>query len=406
MGFDQSDNLEPAILLPDARLLRLRVPAALVTGRIHPDAIRTEWWTELSELALQHGLGPLLLRQVQRAGRGDALGAALATLREARARETVQTMLVLRTQAKLQETLSQAGIPCLWLKGVALAQTVYPAPDLRPMLDVDLLVPYAQRSAALHVLEAIGYRLLPQLFDGTEALKHHYALQGPEGGKILVELHFRLLGAADRLLPPAGLEWFWQQTMKVESVRVESVEAGRGGWSTLRPEAHLLYLAAHALLQHGEADLRLLRFFDLHQIIATTPDFDWGFLVAAAASLGWTYSTARGLQWAHYLFATPLPETVLEQLAARRPEHDTIVHAQRRGQARTLSEAVLHDLATMGWGDRLRTAQRIILPPPAYMKWRYQLAASWQLPAAYWARWRHMGSDAWRTLQRRAVRHG
>lgn len=400
MEFDPLDSPKLAVSPLDARFVRLHVLAALVTGRIHPDAIRTEWWAELGELARQHGLGPLLLRQVQSVGRGDALGAALTPLREARARETVQTMLVLRTQVKLQDALSQAEIPCLWLKGVALAQTVYPAPDLRPMLDVDLLVPYAQRSAALHALEAIGYRLLPQLFDGTEALKHHYALQGPGGDKILVELHFRLLGAADRLLPLAGLEWFWQQTMKIEGA------AQRGGWSTLRPEAHLLYLAAHALLQHGESDLRLLRFFDLHQIIVSTPHFDWEFLVEAATSLGWTYSTARGLQWAQRLFATPLPETVLAHLAARRPEYDTIAHVQRRGQARTLSETVLHDLATMGWGDRLRTAQRIVLPPPSYMKWRYELAGAWQLPAAYWTRWRHMSSDGWRTLRRRALRRG
>jgi hypothetical protein len=66
----------------------------------------------------------------------------------------------------------------------------------------------------------------------------------------------------------------------------------------------------------------------------------------------------------------------------------------------------MHDLATMGWRDGLRTARRILLPPPAYMRWRYTVDAPWQLPAAYAARWQHMAQDGWRTLRRRAVRRG
>lgn len=389
-----------------SREANLHVLGGLVAGSIHPAALRPERWAALSDLAQLHGLGPLLLWQVQQAGHAEELGAALLPLRAARARSSVQSLLAERVQRGVQTALAQAGIACLWLKGSALAQTVYPSPELRPMVDVDLLVPYAQREAALHILQGIGYRLLPQLFDGTEALKHHYALQGPEGDRMLVELHFRLLGAADRLLPVTALDWFWQQTMPLAGTRDAGSEM-----ATLRPEAHLLYLAAHALLQHGEADLRLLRFFDLHRLLLSTPDFDWGAASAGAERLGWTYVTARALQLAQRYFATPLPAGLLQSLAACRPAHDTMAHVQRRRQPHTRSERVLHDLSTMGWRDALRSAQRILLPPPAYMRWRYTVDAPWQLPAAYWARWRHMAADAWRTLQRKrgqskGVRHG
>lgn len=378
-----------------SRRTHLRILAALVAGQIDPAAVRPDGWDGLVALALHQGMGPLLLWQVQAAGRGDVLRPVLPSLRQARARNTVQHLLAVQTQTRIQGALAAAGIPCLWIKGIALAETLYPAPELRPMLDVDLLVPYDRRQAALAALQGLGYALLPQLFDGTESLKHHYALQGPEGDRILVELHFRLLGAADRLLPIRALDWFWQQ----------STPYGAAGYRTLRPEAHLLYLAAHALLQHGEADLRLLWYYDIHRLILTAAHFDWDLLVMGATHLGWNYVTARALRLAQSFFATPLPDEVLASLKARRPLHDTMPHVRRRRQPRTLSEQVMYDLITMGWSDRLRTAQRILLPPPTYMRWRYAVDSSWQLPAAYVARWQRMGRDLWRTLRRKGVRH-
>ena len=43
------------------------------------------------------------------------------------------------------EVLAAAGIPSRVLKGVALAHTAYPQPELRVFGDVDLLVPSARR---------------------------------------------------------------------------------------------------------------------------------------------------------------------------------------------------------------------------------------------------------------------
>lgn len=389
MGFDRSVS----------RATQLRILAALVAGHAHPRAIHPAHWEGLATLALHHGLGPLLLWRVQAAGEGEALGAALEMLRAARARDSVQHLLAQKSQDRIQQALAAAGIPCLWLKGIVLAEMNYPAPELRPMVDLDLLVPYARRKEALDVLQQAGYRLLPQLFDGTEALKHHFALHGPEGDKALVELHFRLLGAADRLLSLAGVEWFWQQAISFGSTSAD-------GRVTLRPEAHWLYLAAHALLQHGEADLRLLRYYDLHQLIVTTTPFDWGLLSAGAKRLGWTDVAARALHLTQRYFATPLPAGWVQGLDSDGLSNAMQAHMQRRRGVRTLSERVIHDLITMGWDARLRAAQRILLPPPSYMRRRYAVSDPWRLPAAYWARWQHMARDAWQTLRRKGVRHG
>ncbi len=60
-----------------------------------------------------------------------------------------------RARRQVQTALSEAGIPCLWLKGAALTRTIYPEIGLRPMSDLDVLVPYDQREAALQIAQAL-----------------------------------------------------------------------------------------------------------------------------------------------------------------------------------------------------------------------------------------------------------
>jgi hypothetical protein len=369
---------------------------AFVTRQLDVRAIEQTAWPALVKLAERHGLGQLLLWAAGQAALHPPLQDAFAPLLAQRPHATVRSLLTTQTQDRVQQALSAQGIPCIWLKGSVLAQTIYPAPELRPMVDVDLLAPYAQREAARAAVEALGYRLADQLLDGSDELKHHYTLIAKQPDKqpdaVMVELHFRLLGAADRLLTLDQLAWFWGQT-----------EPWSGPGLRLRPEAHLLYLAAHALLQHGEAALRLLWFYDLHALLQHTPTFDWTLAVDQGVRLGWTYVLGRALALAQRHFGTAIPDGVLAELAARRPSHEQLGHAQRRQRRRTLSETVLDDLATMGWPTRLRAAGRILAPPPSYMRRRYAVQHTWQLPAAYWTRWRTMSADAGRTLRRRVA---
>ncbi len=382
----------------------LHTLAGLTSGQVAataiggPDAQRESLWRDLVHAAAAHGLGPLLLWRLQQQGIRPADYAVLAPLAEERTRTAVHYMLATAAQAQMQAALESAGIPCIWLKGIVLAQSVYPSPELRPMADVDALVPYAQRQEALAVAQQLGYaQESPQLFDGREGLKHHYHLASRTLRPLKLELHFRLLGDFDRILTVEDLSWFWHHRIEIE-------RDGRQFYA-LRPEAHLLYLCGHAVLQHGEADLRLLRYYDLHALIAQTPSMDWGLLVQGAVRLRWTYAVERALRLAQSYFATPLPEDLLSELTAGRPAGEEVAHVTRRQTRRTTSEIVAHDLAAMGWHDRMRTVIRIVAPPPDYMRTRYGLAGAADLPAAYLRRWRHMANDIMVSLRRRLRRY-
>ena len=343
----------------------------------------------LLSAALRTNLAPLLLWAIkQRADPLDpALAAQLAPL-QAQARQVAARYVLLKTvRAHVNATLAAAGIPALWLKGAALAETVYPQPVLRPMSDLDVLVPFERREEALAALKAAGYAdetlnpLAAQVtaFLPPDETHHHYNLVGGPGGGVRVELHFRVARA---ILPDlAALDWFWSQAVEATN------RAGAPlGFLTLRPEAHLLYLCAHALLQHGEAQTDLLHVYDLH-LLATVCDLDWALIVERAAILRWTYPVERALTLAQEYFGTPLPAGVLEELRARRPADEDTGIVQQIGAGDTRWAQTVRGLRRLTPRQRIALVWWIIFPPRAYLRTRYQVRPGVPLLLYYPYRW-------------------
>lgn len=349
--------------------------------------------TSLVATALDHGLGPMLLWALERQG-VDTSDPVWSPLITATRHSTIYYMLAVASQKQINVALSQAGIPAVWFKGVDLARTVYAKPPLRPMGDIDLLVPYELRKSALAVVESLGYHLEEaDLFEGAHDLIHHYHLRGNVADAVRVELHFRLFSYSDRLLPLEQLDWFWQHTRPWAE--------GDTTYTFLQPEAHLLYLCAHAVLQHGEAEFRLLRYLDLHQLLTQSPTFDWEMVVDQAVVLGWTYAVERALSLTQRLFATPLPEDLLETLRRRRPAHEDMAIVTDRQARGTRWDGIQAHFATMSWSARVRLAWRLAVPPTAYMRWRYNVQDDWKLPLVYLYRWADVAGEIGKAVSKR-----
>ena len=97
----------------------------------------------------------MLLWTARQAGIDPHDHPALAPLVEATHQTAMASVLLERAQRDVDVALRAAGIPALWLKGAALAYTVYPEPALRPMAAPEMVVvPYEQRERALEVVQA------------------------------------------------------------------------------------------------------------------------------------------------------------------------------------------------------------------------------------------------------------
>ncbi len=172
-------------------LLRVRPATAgmdrATAGRSSPD------WGEILEIAtpllhpwLHHRLGEI-------PGSGGAPGRVLEKLGEAR---RASALLHIRRREELRGILSafeRAGVPALVLKGMALACLVYPDPSLRPMLDIDLLVPAGALDEARGILRGLGFEVpLRHAFrpetGATAIAESEKPMQRP-GTRMMVDLH-------------------------------------------------------------------------------------------------------------------------------------------------------------------------------------------------------------------------
>lgn len=376
--------MQPTVNRPDDSLRRL---GGVIAQRVAPAAIGPGEWAAVVSLAEQQRVAPVLYWRLNQAGAQLPEG-LWQRLRKSTIRTATAYLLLEMGQQQIQKALADIGVACVWLKGSALAPTVYANPSLRPMGDLDFLVPYGRREAALAAVQALQYRRPP---DGLLSdASHHYHLVGGRGDLIHVELHYALLGKKrSELLPAAALDWFWRQT--------EAVEYAPGKrFLTFRPEAHLLYLCAHALLQHGEAEMDLLHFLDLHLLIGKR-EIDWDLVGAKAVELRWAYAVERALRKSVAFFGTPIPESLFLRLAQRTPA-DFVQRVRLLQGTGTDFEKVWHFLRTMPLPEAAHYFCRILWPSGAYMRRRYQVPEERPLWPYYLLRWRRQGQKTMAAL--------
>lgn len=273
---------EPAFGADDVGGLLLRICAA-------PDAdhgaafaaLTAEQWSALADMAAQRRTAPLLQRCMNRAfgasGQPAALPPAVAAAIDA---ETKWHALYGMRQAvglvRLVQVLADAGLQPILLKGVALAYRDYPAPALRPLRDVDLLLGEADAVMAQNLLIAHpGYRLAP--WAGQYGVEHGHQLPELQDieTELTIEVHHRI-NARGWTEEPKLLRKIYAEAESIKvlgrTVRVPSVHA------------NLLHLVEHATLHHT-FDNGPLILADMHYLVSGHA-IDWPRLLDEARDMG------------------------------------------------------------------------------------------------------------------------
>lgn len=102
--------------------------------------------------------------------------------------------LLFRAARPLVQALHEAGIDSLLLKGAALSLAAYPKVSMRPMSDLDLLVPRAQAREAMATLLEAGWlpAFEPPRDRADFAVQHGLTFASPAGKDLQIDLHWRL----------------------------------------------------------------------------------------------------------------------------------------------------------------------------------------------------------------------
>ena len=316
----------------------------------------------------------------------------------------------------------KSGIPVVALKGAALAATLYPSIGLRPMGDVDLLVPNEHLAEVVARLKALGYvEPCPEMAPGINTLaSYHVHLQGGQDSHLSVELHrtfhWTLVGGKRDGRSPC-ISWFWTQIEPFILPPPQSFSSPvlqhpcppacpepsrRAPLLTLTPTAHLLYLCAHLILQHGEAHSVLRWFYDIHLLVTRESHrIDWDELVIHAQEFGWAPALHAALAGTVQRFQPPLPAGLLESLIEGVDSRDQ-ASVQRKTRPQPRWESTSDQLASLSWRAQLRLLLAITIPNPTYVRWRYKPRPAWLWPLYYPYRWFDILRDGLTTLWRMA----
>jgi Uncharacterised nucleotidyltransferase len=209
-------------------------------------------------------------------------------LRTARRLTAVDNLRLRHELTRITAALTEAGIPAVALKGIVLAYAAYKDPSLRPMMDLDLLVPPGEREHAIGVLRKLefGYpQGLPiPIRDHVWRLApgHEFApyLQSSKS-RVKVEIHTKL--ECSEPLFRAPVQEFWSR----------STTAALGGLCarTLCPEDNLFHICVHQARTH-RFEKGLLPLLDIKVLLESNEHWDWEGMAARSLRQGcatWMY---------------------------------------------------------------------------------------------------------------------
>ena len=228
---------------------------------------------------------------------------------------------------KILYVLQEHSIPVVVLKGAALIEDIYGDLGVRPMSDLDILVPQEQARQAFSLIQSIGY--IPGAGDDdlewSESHHHHLTQLFQRDGPSIVEVHTHILEPGNPLRFDIANFWNRAEYSRIAGTRV----------LTLCPEDLLTHLCLHFLRDRESSSYSALgQLVDITQVARSQAHrIDWNLLYKEAAANGLTGPVFCGLYLAQLLFEAPIPGEILNNL---RPDSFRTNDAERFIRLRVL----------------------------------------------------------------------
>lgn len=387
-----------------------QVLCSLVSGnadRSICNAIDPSQWESLIELAMAEGAAPLLYDRLK-----DTKGEIhipeeyLETLKANYYQTAAQNSLLFFELSRILAAFQKADIPTVVLKGTALARTLYSSPALRPIGDIDVLIPERCLGQGISIVESMGFNAeefwaMPELRTGLRRLLFFEAnFDGCTDPMVHVELHWSLVAPSGNRYSP-DIDWFWAGTQQVSLSGQMAL--------VLTATRNVLFLAGHLMLKHlafkhGEDRTRLIWFHDLHCVIEQNEgSIDWDEIVEQAVRFRWQTALLLALTGAMERFGTHLPEGLLERLGVQADRKLIRRLESKEAHPSTRFTLTMEDLQHMYWSTRFRVLWGLLFPEKKYMLWRYHPNPAWLWRLWYFYRWFDILADGAKTVFRREI---
>jgi hypothetical protein len=288
---------------PEAELL-------LRSARVHRNLEKTDWivpllqkemdWVYLKEMALQHGLMPILYQCLKSHAPEILPKSILTQFRDHSLSSASRSLVMTEELLSLLELLKAQGIPAIPYKGPVLAASLYKDLAIRPFNDLDILVKRKDLFKAMGLMTSLGYQPHFQLTRTQVAafLKSKYEFPlTHRNGWLTVELKWNLV--EDFFSFPLDQEGLWN--------RLQPVPLNGKEVLTFSPEDLLIILCMHGATHLWAS---LIWICDIAQLIDVHKDLHWESVLSQARRLRSERMLYLGLSLSARLLCASLPEGV------------------------------------------------------------------------------------------------
>ncbi len=255
-----------------------------------------------------HQLTPLLYREVTRRGWEKHLDPMiLKLLWQDYVLALIRADLEDREVAKIIEVFINAKIEVVLLKGADFRLRLYEESAVRPMCDIDLLIPSHCVPKARWILKELGFKLQQDSLDPRPGFRYRFRNElhfyPPPGMPLLIDLHWQINNAGRFYLLSSQLlkfqDFFWKQQQL--SIKV------------LSPELALIHQCLHQLYEG-----RIIQIIDMALILSTL-GVDWPVFLAEVKTFGCQAPVYLVLQQMARVFPGLVPRMVLDDLSGYQP---------------------------------------------------------------------------------------
>jgi hypothetical protein len=245
---------------------------------------------------------PMLADTLQRLGAEDP---EFGKYRGVQRRTWARSRLLFRGAGRILAALNGAQIPAMALKGLALASTYYPTDSMRPMGDIDLLVPRDEAFRSFDVLESIGWRSVHRRPSRLAHLAIHHALpfQDPTTSEVDADIHWGMLYGRYSDAAEAAT---WDAAVPIE---IEGATAVAPCAADL-----LIHVCIHGMRWN---DMPPVRWVVDAAMIVRSGRVDWEHLVIQSSRWGAALPLARAFAYLRGELRLAIPDEVIGRLDAQ-----------------------------------------------------------------------------------------
>jgi putative nucleotidyltransferase-like protein len=271
--------------------------------------------------------------------------------------------------AALVQGLQEAGIRTLMLKGAALSMLHYRDRGVRPMSDVDVLVPVTEGARAIDCLRGMGWRT-PHLV--AEDFRYRHAAQLVNDDGLEFDLHWH---AFYECLQEDADDDLWERAVPLPLLHVQTLG--------LDPSDAVLHAIVHGMRWDDVPTIRWIP--DAMTILRSAgPLIDWDRVLDQAGRRRLILRFGTGLRYLCERFAAPVPDAVVARFRSLRPSYVERLEYRYLGLALAAQERVVLGQYPFYFVDYLRFAAgrnpfRKVLGFPEYLRYRFGLEGRSQL---------------------------